>query len=72
MATVREQNLVNYLNGIEVYHQANMVRKGRETSAEVSVEKGEIGFLSDRIVLVDTDSPPKAKETKIVARDSLH
>ena len=48
---VRQDELQTYLDSLEVYKLANVVRKGRELAKEVMVEKEENEFLCDRIVL---------------------
>ena len=66
MSDVGQDELLMYLESLEVYKLANVVKKGRELGKEVTaVEKGENGFLSDRIVLVPGDDRER-KKSKVV------
>ncbi len=45
---VEQENLKDFLESVQTYSLADMIRKGRDTKHKyVTVEKGENGFLSD-------------------------
>ncbi|CAG2184881.1 unnamed protein product [Mytilus edulis] len=68
---IKQENLKEYLDSIETFNLANIIRKGREVKTKyVKAEKGENGFLTDTIIFKSEDID-KPKQRIWVARETL-
>ena len=67
---IKQENLKEYLDSIETFNLANIIRKGREVKTKyVKAEKGENGFLTDTIIFKSEDID-KPKQRIWVARET--